>query len=304
MPEYMRHIQDSQKQFTGNAAAYPKTPAGGNKEMRVARLDDLDTAGRDPVTGAARGGPSQRQQHKEHKKNTADYRNAQKEYNGGVWTDEASLTRYAGEAASGKYRGAKIRDQANPGWLPLSPGQQRAHEAPARLHNPGYNAESNEEQPDQASNRQASVMQSPPPPAQFGKGTRPTHPLWDAQPNADGRINDPATGKPYTAGQPERFIFPAEKQTGRFKGGDENGPNRETMGIHPPTEKDSLTRYSPRPPAKGWGKLQPPSPPATPGDGGSGGGGAPKKGKDGKPEWRPFDPNMKRPSEAPARLPA
>ncbi|EJT70501.1 hypothetical protein GGTG_11524 [Gaeumannomyces tritici R3-111a-1] len=204
--------------FPGNAATYSKTPAGGNSGMRTDRLQDLDMAGRDPVTGAARA---------RDEKITAGVNNPNRD------TDTAIRATDARE--SGVNTAKDFPDlQGGP-----SQSQQLKEHKKTR--------------PNTETHRRSTMEvygQSPPPPAQFGKGTRPTHPLWDAQPNADGRINDPATGQPYTAGQPERPVFPAKKQTGRFKGGDENGPNRETVGIHPPAEKDSLTRYPQRPPVK------------------------------------------------------
>ncbi|KAH9436220.1 hypothetical protein MCOR27_009052 [Pyricularia oryzae] len=309
MPEHMRHVQESQRDFPGNADEYTFLP--GRKGLRELR-----------------DGPSQKKQAAAFRAATEKYRAAENRQGSGntnpVYSDEASLIKNAeemGRELNRNRQGEKStqRDQANPGWLSLDPGQRRAHEAPARLFNPRIANPTDPKNPintpDKAIPSMDVKVRNPPPPARFGKGPGKSDPLWDGKPGEKGRPIDPATNKPYTTEQPQSRVYLEPKKTDVFKSGGEAGPDKKTAGIGPPTEKQSLTRQPPRPQngdhwerMKKAGEWKPPAPPAPPPqpeskDGSNKGQSTSKNVANPKFVPRPLDPKQKQSQEAPARLP-
>lgn len=395
MPEHMRHVQESQRDFPGNADEYTLLP--GRKGLRGKRLEKLPSAGRNLQSGVSRvkdekttnhldnknwredttirplsrlesgiagrksfaelrDGPSQKKQAAAFRAATEKYRAAENRQGSGntnpvysgkcnqlaptlqrlparltvrtnetkLPTDEASLIKNAeemGRELNRNRQGEKStqRDQANPGWLSLDPGQRRAHEAPARLFNPRIANPTDPKNPintpDKAIPSMDVKVRNPPPPARFGKGPGKSDPLWDGKPGEKGRPIDPATNKPYTTEQPQSRVYLEPKKTDVFKSGGEAGPDKKTAGIGPPTEKQALTRQPPRPQngdhwerMKKAGEWKPPAPPAPPPqpeskDGSNKGQSTSKNVANPKFVPRPLDPKQKQSQEAPARLP-
>ncbi|KAI7916584.1 hypothetical protein M0657_008535 [Pyricularia oryzae] len=337
MPEHMRHVQESQRDFPGNADEYTLLP--GRKGLRGKRLEKLPSAGRNLQSGVSRVKDEKTTNHLDNKNWREDttIRPLSRLESGiagrksfAELRDGPSQKKQAAafRAATEKYRAAENRQgsgntnpvySANPGWLSLDPGQRRAHEAPARLFNPRIANPTDPKNPintpDKAIPSMDVKVRNPPPPARFGKGPGKSDPLWDGKPGEKGRPIDPATNKPYTTEQPQSRVYLEPKKTDVFKSGGEAGPDKKTAGIGPPTEKQALTRQPPRPQngdhwerMKKAGEWKPPAPPAPPPqpeskDGSNKGQSTSKNVANPKFVPRPLDPKQKQSQEAPARLP-
>ncbi|KAI6523397.1 hypothetical protein MCOR10_005228 [Pyricularia oryzae] len=324
MPEHMRHVQESQRDFPGNADEYTLLP--GRKGLRGKRLKKLPSAGRNPQSGVSRVKDEKTTNHLDNKNwredttirplsrlesGIAGRKSFAKLRDGPSQKKQAAAFR----AATEKYRAAENR-QGSGNTNPVYSGQRRAHEAPARLFNPRIANPTDPKNPINTPDKVIPSMdvkvRNPPPPARFGKGPGKSDPLWDGKPGEKGRPIDPATNKPYTTEQPQSRVYLEPKKTDVFKSGGEAGPDKKTAGIGPPTEKQSLTRQPPRPQngdhwerMKKAGEWKPPAPPPQPEskDGSNKGQSTSKNVANPKFIPRPLDPKQKQSQEAPARLP-
>ncbi|KAF9463952.1 hypothetical protein BDZ94DRAFT_1321495 [Collybia nuda] len=129
LPEHMGHLQRNQAQYPHNRR--PMSLAPNARENRKAALQLIQVGGKHPVSGFSRARdekmPAMLNNLQHSTSTTVEYLPEYESRKEGGYTSAFKQTiQKGGPGAQGQLR-------PNPGWLPLHPGQQRGHEAPARL---------------------------------------------------------------------------------------------------------------------------------------------------------------------------
>ncbi|KAF9465329.1 hypothetical protein BDZ94DRAFT_391956 [Collybia nuda] len=172
LPEHMGHLQRNQAQFPHNRNPMSLAPENGNRN-RADALRGIPTGGTHPVSGVPRVRdekmPNMLNNPKHSTSTTVEYlpeHESRKYKEGGYTSQFKEAIKKGGPNAKGQLR-------PNPGWLPPHPGQQRGHEAPARLNSQTFRpnaGSSSTPGPSKDKQKQNKAMPPPPPP---GEGYTP-----------------------------------------------------------------------------------------------------------------------------------